>query len=154
MVHGRAFAQLKPLAEQMGVKFSYMPLMIKATSLALTHFPELNATTNEDCSELTVHGAHNIGIAMDSPRGLIVPNVKAVQTRTLWDIATELNRLQELAHMGKLAEEDLTGGTFTCVIHTPSLGPFHHVVRILSDPLWVAGCRTLARLAARTPRRC
>lgn len=104
---------LKPIAEARGLKFSYLPLILKATSLALHAFPELNATVNADVSEVTQRAAHNIGVAMDTPRGLIVPNVKHCEQRTVLEIAQELARLQALGAAGKLSEEDLTGGTFT-----------------------------------------
>lgn len=57
--------------------------------------------------------SHNIGIAMDTERGLIVPNVKNVQVHSVFEIATELNRLQKLGSLGQLSTTDLTGGTFT-----------------------------------------
>ena len=66
------------LADQ-PIKFSYMPLMIKAISLALNHYPILNSHVNADCTEITYKADHNIGIAMDTPLGLVVPNVKQVQ---------------------------------------------------------------------------
>lgn len=50
---------------------------------------------------------------MDTPQGLIVPNVKSVQTLSIFDIAVELNRLQNLGASGQLGTADLTGGTFT-----------------------------------------
>ncbi|KAG6597792.1 Lipoamide acyltransferase component of branched-chain alpha-keto acid dehydrogenase complex [Phytophthora cinnamomi] len=105
--------ELKPLAELRGVKLSFMPFIIKAASLALKHYPMLNATVNESETELTLVAAHNISVAMDTPTGLIVPNVKNVQTKSIMEIAEDLNRLQQLAVAGKLAPADLTGGTFS-----------------------------------------
>jgi len=104
---------LKAAATERGLKFSYLPFIVKATSLALRRFPQLNAHVPPDASEVVVKGSHNIGVAMDTPRGLIVPNVKAVQERSLFDIAAELARLQALAAAGKLGEADLSDGTFT-----------------------------------------
>eukprot|EP01138_Halocafeteria_seosinensis_P005876 gb/GECG01006007.1/.p1 GENE.gb/GECG01006007.1/~~gb/GECG01006007.1/.p1 ORF type:complete len:538 (+),score=57.16 gb/GECG01006007.1/:1-1614(+) len=104
---------LKPIAEGRDLKMSYMPLMIKATSLALKQYPQLNAHVNSDCSELTIKGFHNIGVAIDSPRGLIVPNVKHCQERSVFEIAQELLRLQQLAQEGRLTEPDLNDGTFS-----------------------------------------
>ncbi|KAG2790487.1 Lipoamide acyltransferase component of branched-chain alpha-keto acid dehydrogenase complex [Phytophthora cactorum] len=105
--------ELKPLAELRGVKLSFMPFIIKAASLALKHYPMLNATVNESESELTLVAAHNISVAMDTPTGLIVPNVKNVQAKSIIEIAEDLNRLQQLAVAGKLAPSDLTGGSFS-----------------------------------------
>ncbi|XP_042561877.1 lipoamide acyltransferase component of branched-chain alpha-keto acid dehydrogenase complex, mitochondrial-like isoform X2 [Clupea harengus] len=105
--------QLKGLAESRGVKLSYMPFFIKAASLGLLHFPMLNASVDEGCQNITYKASHNIGLAMDTPQGLIVPNVKSVQTLSVYDIAVELNRLQNLGASGQLGTADLTGGTFT-----------------------------------------
>merc|ERR1711879_885359 len=58
-------------------------------------------------------GSHNIGIAMDTPSGLIVPNIKNVQDLSIIEIARELNHLQQLGSAGKLGKEQLEGGTFT-----------------------------------------
>ncbi|KAG7393907.1 hypothetical protein PHYPSEUDO_000084 [Phytophthora pseudosyringae] len=105
--------ELKPLAEARGVKLSFMPFIIKAASLALKHYPLLNATVSESETELTLVAAHNISVAMDTPTGLIVPNVKNVQVKSIMEIAEDVNRLQQLAVAGKLAPGDLTGGTFS-----------------------------------------
>ncbi|KAG1710905.1 hypothetical protein DVH05_013627 [Phytophthora capsici] len=105
--------ELKPLAEARGVKLSFMPFIIKAASLALKHYPMLNATVNDTETELTLVAAHNISLAMDTPTGLIVPNVKNVQAKSIMEIAEDLNRLQQLAVAGKLTPADLTGGTFS-----------------------------------------
>lgn len=106
-------AALKPAADAAGLKLSFLPFIIKATSVALGSFPQLNAHVAGDASELVHKGAHNIGVAMDTPRGLIVPNVKAVQQLSVFEIASELGRLQALAAAGKLGEADLADGTFT-----------------------------------------
>lgn len=57
--------------------------------------------------------SHNIGIAIDTQDGLIVPNVKNVQSLSMFELAAELNRLQSLGYAGKLGTSDLTGGTFS-----------------------------------------
>ncbi len=62
-----------------GVKFSYMPVIVKAVSMALHHYPLLNSHVSSDCTSITYKADHNIGIAMDTPEGLIVPNVKQCQ---------------------------------------------------------------------------
>jgi len=106
-------AALNKQAEKYGVKLSYMPFIIKACSLALKHYPQLNAHTNADCSSLTHRAHHNIGLAMDTPRGLLVPNIKDVANKSLLEIGREMARLAALGREGKLGREDLQGGTFT-----------------------------------------
>lgn len=120
---------LKPLAEQRGLKLSFMPFIIKAASLALKQYPNLNATVSSDEMSVTYVAAHNISVAMDTPVGLLVPNVKDVQHKSILEIAEELNRLQQLATAGKLGVADLTGGTFSyvCRCHEPlSFVPVSH----------------------------
>lgn len=104
---------LKAEGKKIGVKVSIMPLIIKATSLALLQFPMLNATVNNDCSEMIYHSSHNIGIAMDTANGLVVPVIRSVQNKSIFEIARELNALQEAALDGRLVEQQLSGGTFT-----------------------------------------
>ncbi|KAL7867127.1 hypothetical protein AOLI_G00149410 [Acnodon oligacanthus] len=109
----RLRSELKGEAESRGVRLSYMPFFIKAASLGLLHFPILNASLDEACQNITYKAAHNIGLAMDTPQGLLVPNVKNVQMLSVFEIAVELNRLQTLGASGQLGMADLTGGTFT-----------------------------------------
>uniref|UniRef100_A0A3B4ECU8 Dihydrolipoamide acetyltransferase component of pyruvate dehydrogenase complex n=1 Tax=Pygocentrus nattereri TaxID=42514 RepID=A0A3B4ECU8_PYGNA len=109
----RLRSELKGVAESRGVRLSYMPFFIKAASLGLLHFPVLNASVDEACQNITYKAAHNIGLAMDTPQGLLVPNVKNVQMLSVFEIAVELNRLQTSGASGQLGTADLTGGTFT-----------------------------------------
>ncbi len=60
-----------------------------------------------------LQASHNIGFAMDTPQGLIVPNIKNVQALSVYEVALELNRLMNLGFDGKLGTDDLTGTTFT-----------------------------------------
>ena len=97
-------------------KLSYMPFIIKAVSLALDDHPLLNARvdlSDEKTPKLVLRRTHNIGIAMDTPQGLLVPNIKNIHARSLTSIAADLARLQRLAQEGKLSPTDLTGGTIT-----------------------------------------
>jgi len=98
---------------QQGVKLTYMPFLIKALSLALHEYPEINATFSSDQEHVIQRAAHNVGIAVDSPNGLVVPNIKHVEALSIMQIAQELQRLSELARANKLPQEDLAGGTIT-----------------------------------------
>ncbi|MCV2884130.1 dihydrolipoyllysine-residue acetyltransferase [Aestuariibacter sp. AA17] len=104
---------LKGDFEKQGVKLSFMPFFIKAMSLALKAFPIINSQVNEDCTEITYFDDHNIGMAVDSKIGLIVPNIKGVQNLSLFDVAKEANRLIDLARDGKLGADDIKGGTIS-----------------------------------------
>ena len=70
---------LKAELAKRGVKFSYMPVFVKALSLALLQYPILNSHVDEMCTVITYKSSHNIGIAMDTPEGLVVPNIKGVE---------------------------------------------------------------------------
>lgn len=98
-------------------KYSYMPFIIKAVSLALNQYPVLNArldlTADPKKPQLQMRAVHNIGVAMDTPNGLVVPVIKAVNARSISSIAHELSRLAQLGAAGKLGNADLTGGTIT-----------------------------------------
>ncbi|KAF3939423.1 hypothetical protein ABW19_dt0201626 [Dactylella cylindrospora] len=97
-------------------KISYMPFFIKAVSVALEEFPLLNSKldlTDESKPKLVMRPQHNIGVAMDTPTGLLVPNIKNVQQLSIMEIAAELDRLQAARAAGKLSAADLKGGTIT-----------------------------------------
>ncbi|KAJ5083198.1 Lipoamide acyltransferase [Penicillium angulare] len=97
-------------------KITLLPFVVKAVSLALNEFPILNArvdTTVPEKPRLIMRNKQNIGIAMDTPTGLIVPNIKDVASRSIFDIAAEISRLSTLGKSGKLTPADLNGGTIT-----------------------------------------
>lgn len=106
-------AQLKPMAEAQDIKLSFLPFIVKACSLSLTRFPLMNSVVNDACTEITFKGAHNIGVAMDTPRGLMVPVIKNVQNLSILEIAAEMNRLAKLGQDGMLGAADLSDGTFS-----------------------------------------
>ncbi|KAJ6189426.1 hypothetical protein N7519_004334 [Penicillium mononematosum] len=97
-------------------KITFLPFVVKAVSQALTEFPILNSkvdVTDPAKPKLVMRAKHNIGIAMDTPNGLIVPNIKDVASRSIFDIAAEIARLSALGNAGKLTPADLSGGTIT-----------------------------------------
>ncbi|TKB45637.1 dihydrolipoyllysine-residue acetyltransferase [Thalassotalea mangrovi] len=95
------------------IKLTMMPFFIKAMSLALKEFPVMNSQPNEDCTELTYFDDHNIGMAVDSKVGLLVPNVKQVQHKSIVDVAKDVMRLTSDARDGRVATTDLKGGTIS-----------------------------------------
>ncbi|WP_215397569.1 dihydrolipoyllysine-residue acetyltransferase [Rheinheimera oceanensis] len=104
---------LKDQYAKQGVKLTMMPFFIKALSLAINQFPVMNAQVNKDCTELTYFDDHNIGIAVDSKVGLLVPNIKGCQRKSIIDIANDLTRLTEQAREGRVSPADLKGGTIS-----------------------------------------
>ncbi len=106
-------AELKERYAADGIKITMMPLFIKAMSLALKQYPIINSRANADFTELTYLSSHNIGMAVDGKTGLLVPNVKDCQQRSILDIAQEVARLTESARSGKINPEDLKNGTIS-----------------------------------------
>ncbi|KAJ3070861.1 hypothetical protein HDU98_006126 [Podochytrium sp. JEL0797] len=118
-------------------KISYMPIFMKALSLALVEFPILNAKVvggEGDVGDvrLLYRGEHNIGVAMDTPFGLIVPNIKNIHQKSILDIAVDLSRLQTAAKTG-LSKTDLSGGTITLSNIGTIGGNWMHPVIVTSE---------------------
>lgn len=96
-------------------KLTYMPFFIKALSVALEEYPLLNARLDltQERPRLVKRPQHNIGVAMDTPVGLLVPNIKNVRNLSILEVAAELQRLQLAGGEGKISPADLSGGTIT-----------------------------------------
>lgn len=102
-----------------GAKLTLNGILIKAVASALAGFPDMNVSLVDD--EIIYHAGINMGMAVDSPKGLIVPVIKNADKKSLSEIAAESGRLKEKAGSGKLTQEDTTGGTFTI----SNLGAYH-----------------------------
>lgn len=111
-------ARLKEPMKAKGIKITYNHILMKVVATALTEFPDLNASFKDNM--LTHHKHVNMGLAVAKGDGLIVPNVKSADTKSLAQIAQETEVLIEATRDGKIAMEDMTGGTFTI----SSLGAF------------------------------
>jgi 2-oxoisovalerate dehydrogenase E2 component (dihydrolipoyl transacylase) len=98
-------------------KLTLLPFILKAVSISLNHYELLNARIDTSISsarpQLVHRRNHNIGIAIDTPAGLLVPVVKNVGARSIMDIAYEIRRLSELGQNRKLLSADLSGSTIT-----------------------------------------
>lgn len=105
--------KVKEHSEKAGVKITYLPFFLKATSNALLKYPVINSRLDEKKENIIFVKNHNIGVAMDTPNGLVVPVVKNVQNKGILEISKELNRLQALSKEARFSQEDLSGGTFT-----------------------------------------
>ena len=112
-----------------GVKLGFMSFFVKAATHALKKFPLLNASV--DGNDIIYHGYFDIGIAVSSPRGLVVPILRDVDQMNLADIEKKIAEFGVKAREGKLSLEDLTGGTFSIsnggvfgsMLSTPIINP-------------------------------
>ena len=99
--------------EKQGTKLSYLPFIIKAVVAGLRAHPHLNATMDDSREELVVRSAYHIGIATSAPDGLIVPVVRNAESKSVTQLAKEVQDLAERGRAGKLSRAELTGSTFT-----------------------------------------
>jgi pyruvate dehydrogenase E2 component (dihydrolipoamide acetyltransferase) len=96
-----------------GLKLSYLPFILKATALALQDHPVLNAELDLDQSRMIYKKYYNLGIAVDTEEGLVVPVVRNVDRLTIRDITRAINQITEKARNRSLILEDMKDGTFT-----------------------------------------
>ncbi|MBS3965922.1 MAG: 2-oxo acid dehydrogenase subunit E2, partial [Truepera sp.] len=113
--------KLKPLAEAQGVKLTYLPLIMKAVVVALRAYPILNASLDEAAGEIVIKRYYNLGVAVATEAGLVVPVIKDVDQKGILALAQELSALADKAREGKLAPEDIKGGSFS-ITNVGSLG--------------------------------
>ncbi len=100
-------------------KLTLLPFLITAMARALPDFPMLNATYDDEANVITRHGALNLGMATQTPNGLMVAVIRDAQNKSVWDLAREIGRLADAARTGKATREELSGSTITL----SSLGP-------------------------------
>jgi 2-oxoglutarate dehydrogenase E2 component (dihydrolipoamide succinyltransferase) len=115
--------------EKYGVSIGFMSIFTKAITLALKQFPQVNSIIDGD--ELIYHNYNDIGIAVSSPKGLVVPVVRNTELMSIAEIELKIKELAEKARNNKLSLEEMTGGTFTIsnggvfgsMLSTPILNP-------------------------------
>ena len=121
-----------------GVKLGFMSFFVKAATHALKKFPLLNASV--DGNDIVYHGYFDIGIAVSSPRGLVVPILRDVDQMNLADIEKKIAEFGAKARDGKLSIEELTGGTFSIsnggvfgsMLSTPIINPPQSAYRVFA----------------------
>jgi pyruvate dehydrogenase E2 component (dihydrolipoamide acetyltransferase) len=109
-------AETKELAAERDVKLTYMPFVLKAIVRALQEYPELNATLDEsdpEDSEILLKQYYNIGIAVATDAGLMVPVVEDVDEKSVFELAREIDDLASRARERKVTREEMQGGTFS-----------------------------------------
>ena len=105
--------RLRALPTAGGLKLTPLAVVARALCAAVRSYPLMNSSWDEAAGDIVVKGRVNLGIATDTPTGLLVPNIKDADTLGILDLSRELTRLTELARERKAAPADLTGGTIT-----------------------------------------
>ena len=131
-------------------KLTMLPLLITAICRAVADFPMLNARYDDEAGVVTRHGAVHMGLATQTPAGLMVPVIRDAQDRNLWQLAAEIVRLADAARSGTARVEELSGSTLTItslgalggVAHTPVINrPEVAIIgpnRIVERPMFVS----------------
>ncbi len=94
-------------------KLTLLPLLMRAIVIALRDFPQINARFDDDAGVITRHGAVHLGVAAQTPNGLMVPVVRHAESRDVWALASEVSRLAEAARTGRATRSELSGSTIT-----------------------------------------
>ena len=100
-------------------KLTVLPFLITALCRGLAEWPMLNATFDDEAMVITRHGSVQMGVATQTANGLMVATIRDAQSRSVWQLASEILRLSDAARTGKATREELSGATFTI----SSLGP-------------------------------
>jgi 2-oxoisovalerate dehydrogenase E2 component (dihydrolipoyl transacylase) len=108
-----ALLSLRGYMKQDGQPIGWMPFFMKALSFTLQKFPIINSQFDAETQELTYFDDHHVGFAMDSKLGLLVPNVKGCQLKSIQEIEAEIQRMLVAGKEGKMSPEDLQQGTVT-----------------------------------------
>ena len=113
-------------------KLTLLPFLITALNKALADFPMINATYDDEANVITRHGSVHMGMAAQTPNGLMVPVIRNAERLSIWQLASEVARLSDAAKTGKATREELSNPTFTI----SSLGPMGGVVStpVISPP--------------------
>ena len=139
---------LKSEAEKRGVKVTFLAFIMKALVGALKDYPEFNTSLSSDGSSLILKKYYNIGIAVDTPNGLVVPVFRDVDQKNIYDLAEEMGNISSKAREGKLSPKEMQGGcmtisslggiggtAFTPIVNTPEVAILG-VTRSEMSPVW------------------
>jgi len=106
-------SDLKAVAEERGIHLTYMPFIMKAIVAALKDFPYLNSSLDEENDEIVLKNYYNIGVAVGTDHGLMVPVVDDVDKKSMLQIASDMNEKVQKARERTISREEMQGGTFT-----------------------------------------
>jgi pyruvate/2-oxoglutarate dehydrogenase complex dihydrolipoamide acyltransferase (E2) component len=116
--------RLQPRAERAGVPLTLTALLVKAAALALVDHPRVNSWLDADAGEIVLRRRRNVGVAVSTPEGLIVPVIRDADAKSLLAIAREVDELGRAARERRVDLASLQGGTFTVTNHGPLGGWF------------------------------
>jgi pyruvate dehydrogenase E2 component (dihydrolipoamide acetyltransferase) len=134
--------------QDLKVKISILPFIIKAVTAALKKYPELNSSYDGKSGELILKRYYHIGIAVETPQGLMVPVIRNADAKSIQELAVELDELSSRARDGKLKVNDITGGSFSIsslggiggTAFTPIINPPETAIlgvsRMTKQPVW------------------
>lgn len=105
--------QMGQIAQDKEVRLTYLPFVVKAVATALKEFEYLNASVDEDQQQIVLHKRYDIGVAVDTPQGLVVPVLRRADERSIFDVARGIVELAQRGRSGDLGMEDFEGATFT-----------------------------------------
>jgi pyruvate dehydrogenase E2 component (dihydrolipoamide acetyltransferase) len=105
--------RLKDAAQKKNIHLTYLPFVVRAVVAALKQYPYLNSSVGQEIEEITLKKYYNIGVAVDTEDGLIVPVIKGADQKSLLSLAQEIQTLAEKARSREIDLADLKGGTFT-----------------------------------------
>lgn len=105
--------KFKDVAAEKGIKLTYLPYVVKALVAMLREFPEFNRSFDDETQEIVQKHYYNVGIAADTERGLLVPVIKHADRKSIFTIASEINDLATKAREGKLAPNEMKGGSMS-----------------------------------------
>jgi pyruvate dehydrogenase E2 component (dihydrolipoamide acetyltransferase) len=106
-------SELTAVAEEQGISLTYMPFVMKACVAALREFPDLNSSLDEEAEEIVHKHYYNLGVAVGTDAGLMVPVIDGVDRKGMLQLASEMNELIRKAQDRSIGREEMQGGTFT-----------------------------------------
>lgn len=106
-------SQAKVQGEKYGVKVTYLPFIMKALIQTMREFPMFNASIDDQAGEIVYKKYFNVGFAADTPNGLLVPVVKSAESKSVLQVASDIQELAAKARDGKLALDEMRGATIT-----------------------------------------
>jgi len=136
--------KLKIEGQKKNIKVTFLPFIMKAVIKTLKEFPSFNSSLDHQGKNLVIKNYYNLGIAVDTPTGLIVPVIKNVDKKSINTLSKELMDISERARLGKLKPGELKGGSFTIsslggiggTYFTPIINPPEVAIMGVSKSIW------------------